>query len=61
MLTEDIADWFDISTGLASNIITTCVKAALAVLKPIIFVPDREVIYKTLTNRLNSMPDIHSI
>ena len=47
ILTEDIADRFDISTGLASNIITTWVKAASAVLKPMIFVPDREVIYKT--------------
>ena len=61
MLTEDIADRFDISTGLASNIITTWVKAASAVLKPMIFVPDREVIYKTLPNRFKSMPDIHSI
>ena len=34
MLTEDIADRFDLSTGLASNIIRTWVKAALAVLKP---------------------------
>ena len=61
MLTEDIADRFDISTGLASNIITTWVKAASAVLKPMIFVPDREAIYKTLPNRIKSMPDIHSI
>ena len=34
MFTEDIADRFDISTSLASNIITTWVKAASAVLKP---------------------------
>ena len=61
MLTEDIADRFDISIGLASNIITTSVQAASAVLKPMIFVPDREVIYKTLANRFKSMPDIHSI
>ena len=61
MLTEDIADRFDISTGLASNIITTWVKAASAVLKPMIFEPDGEVIYKILPNRLKSMPEIHSI
>ena len=54
MLTEDIADRFDISIGLASNIITTWVKAASAVLKPMIFVPDREVIYKILPNRFKS-------
>ena len=60
MLTEDIADPFDISTGLASNI-TTWVKAASAVLEPTIFVPDREVIYKTLPNQFKTMPDIHSI
>ena len=57
MLTEDIADRFDISTGLASNIITTWVKAASAVLKPMTFVPDRQVIYKTLPSRFKSMPD----
>ena len=34
MLTEDIAERFDIPTGLTSNIITTWVKAASAVLKP---------------------------
>ena len=61
MLTEDIADRVDISTGLASNIITTWAKAASAVLKPMIFVPDREVIHKTLPNQFKSMPDIHSI
>ena len=61
MLTEGIADCFDISTGLASNVITNLVKAASAVLKPMSFVPDREVIRKTLPNRFKSMPDIHSI
>ena len=61
MLTEDIADRFDISTGLASNIITTWAKAASAVLKPMIFVPDKEVIYKILPNQFKSMPGIQSI
>ena len=56
MLTEDIADRFNISTGLASKIITTWVKAASAVLKPMIFVPDREVIDKPLPNQFKSMP-----
>ena len=41
MLTEHSAGRFDISTGLANNIITTWVKAASAVLKPMIFVPGR--------------------
>ena len=60
MHTEDIAYCFDISTDLASNVITTWVKAALTVLKPMIFVPDREVIYETLPNWFKSMPDIPS-
>ena len=53
--------YFDISTGLASNIITIWVKVASAILKPSIFVPDRKVMYKTLPNRVKSMPEIHSI
>ena len=61
MLTEDVAEHLDISTGLASNIITTQVKAASTVLKPMIFVPDREVMYKTLPNQFKSMPDNNSI
>ena len=36
MLTENIADCFDISIGLANDIITTWVKAASAVLEPLI-------------------------
>ena len=61
MLTEDVAEHLDISTGLASNIITTQVKAASTVLKPMIFVPDRGVMYKTLPNQFKSMPDNNSI
>ena len=61
MLTENIADCFDISIGLASDIITTWVKAASAVLEPLICGPGREVMYKTLSNQVKSMPEIHSI
>ena len=61
ILTENLADRFGISNGLASSIVTTWVKAASVVLKPTIFVPQKNKIFQTLPNRFKSMPDIHSI
>ena len=51
MLKEDIADRFDISTGLASNI-TSWVKAISTVLKPMIFVPDKQVTLQNLAKSI---------
>ena len=51
MLKEDIADRFDISTGLASNI-TSWVKAVSTVLKPMIFVPDKQVTLQNLAKSI---------
>ena len=61
LLNQDLSDRFKISVGLTSSIIASWLKAASAILGPMVYVPDKENITSTLPKRFRTMPDMHSI
>ena len=61
LLNVDLANRFSISPTLCSRIIATWVKAAAAVLKALVYVPNQGVISATKPPRFLKLNEIHSI